>query len=104
MNRAKRLTLGRDEKGRRVRSPARPWSGTCALTYDLSVESWPDPQPADLLVLDSGRAYLIGTVRRVQSTQHPRRFALTVERISPARVDQALADGAGTYPMRWYKR
>lgn len=103
MNRAKRLTLGRDENGRRLPSTAREWKGRCALSYDVAPDK-PDPDGGDVLQTEAGSSYLIVGSRRVRSSVHPRRFALDCERISRERADAALADGGRLFSMRWYAR
>lgn len=103
MNRAKRLTLGRDENGRRLPTATREWRGRCALSYDLAPDR-PDPAEGDVLRTEAGSSYLILGARRVRSSVHPRRFALDCERISREQADKALTDGARLFPMRWYGR
>lgn len=107
MNAARRLTLGRDENGRRTSHPygrrGGDWSGPCTLTYDLGA-SWPDPQPGDVVTTEADSSYLIRKVRRVRSSAHPRRFSLDCERVSRQTANDARLAGGRVYPLHWYRR
>lgn len=105
MNAARRLSLGRDADGRRVRRSTGPktWTGRCELTYDLGPEL-PAPSPGDLIVTTARSHYLVVTCRQVTSAVHPRRFALVVDRIDPQAAATVEAHGARVYPLHWYRR
>jgi hypothetical protein len=76
------------------------------LTYDLAPEHAPI-EPGDLLLTPAGSAYLVLSVRAVRSRAlRPwQRFSLRCERLlTRESVDRALQQGAGAYPLHWYRR